>query len=522
MTKAEPRKTPAKISRREILQAGGAVAAWGLAGPSTAASNTNAKNIFTRIGVRPFINLTATYTINGGALSLPEVKQAMEEASHYPVNLDELMEKVGEQLAQLLGCESGIVTAGCAAALVHATAACVAGSDPEKMLQLPNLQGLKDQVIMPRQSRNVYDHAIRTVGVKIVEVESREEFHAALSERTAMIAVLGTGQAKASIRLEEMAEAAHKAGVPVLVDAAAELPVVPNPYLSRGADLVGYSGGKFLRGPQCAGLLLGRKDLVRAAWLNSSPHHALGRAMKVGKEEIMGMLAAVEVWRHKYDLQAEYQKWETWYAHISKVVTQVPGVQTQVKPPAGASPFPVMEVAWDPQRIGVAAEEVGRSLREGEPRIVSHAEGDGHSFIIRPVAMKEGEYRIVAERLQAIFRQAPSGKSPQPLRPPAVDLAGGWEVKLEFVGAPTVHEMLLETHGNQISGTHLGRISKGELAGTIDGQQIALRSSLPYEGTRLVYEFSGLAGSGGMSGEVSVGEYGRAQWSARKKLTEAG
>ena len=228
----------------------------------------------------------------------------MEEASHYPVNLDELMEKVGDRLAELLGCEWGIVTSGCAAALVHATAACVAGADPEKMLQLPNLQGLKDEVIMPKQSRNVYDHAIRHVGLKIIEVSSREEFHAALNDRTALIAVLGTGEAKGAVRLEEMAEAGRKRGVPILVDAAAELPVVPNPYLSRGADLVGYSGGKFLRGPQCAGLLLGRKDLVRAAWLNSSPHHGFGRAMKVGKEEVMGMLAAIEVWKNKVDLKA--------------------------------------------------------------------------------------------------------------------------------------------------------------------------------------------------------------------------
>ncbi len=486
-----------------------------LSAPAPAAKSADG-NIYTRIGVRPFINLTATYTINGGALALLEVRQAMEEASHHPVNLDELMGKVAERLAQLLGCEWGIVTAGCAAALAHATAACVAGADPEKMQQLPNLQGLKDQVIMPKQSRNIYDHAIRSVGVKIIEVDSPEEFHAALGQRTAVIALLGTGEARGRIRLEEMAAAGRKAGVPVLVDAAAELPLVPNPYLSRGADLVAYSGGKFLRGPQCAGLLLGRKDLVRAAWLNSSPHHAFGRSMKVGKEEIMGMLAAIEVWSRKYDLQAEYRQWEGWYAHISEKIAPVPGVQTKVLPPAGASPYPVLEVAWDPEPIGWTAGEVGRLLREGEPRIVSHAEGEGHSFLIRPVAMKAGEYKLVAQRLLEVFRQAPKSKASPTLRPPAADLAGEWEVELEFVVGSTRHKLFLETNGNRVTGRHSGRTAVGELRGAIDGDQLSLRSRLPYEGTRLAYEFTGSVGRDRMSGEVALGEYGRARWTAQR------
>jgi len=516
MTRPASNRLPARLSRREVFQAGGLATAWSLLGSPVTPPKITGSNIYTRIGVRPFINLTATYTINGGALSLPEVKQAVEEASHYPVNLDELMEKVGERLATLLGCEWGIVTSGCAAALVHATAACVAGADPEKMLQLPNLQGLRDEAIMLRQSRNVYDHAIRNVGVKIVEVSSPEEFHAALSERTALMVVLGTGEAKGSVRLEEMAKAGRNRAIPILVDAAAELPVVPNPYLSRGADLVGYSGGKILRGPQCAGLLLGRKDLVRAAWMNSSPHHALGRPMKVGKEEVMGMLTAIELWRNKIDLKAEYQKWESWYAHISKTITQVPGIQTLVKPPAGASPFPVLELTWDPQRIGMTAEEVGHRLLEGEPRIMSHAEGPGHSFLIRPVAMKEGEYRIVAERLHDVFRRAPKAQPPKALRPPAVDVAGRWELRISFVNGSVVHQCLLETQNNAITGNHVGRIAKGDLAGTIDGDSISFRSVLPYESARLVYEFTGRVDVREMYGDVTIGEYGSGKWSAKR------
>lgn len=515
MTRPASKRLSAKLSRREVFQAGGMATAWTLLGSSPSLAKADGGNVYTRIGVRPFINLTATYTINGGALSRPEVKRAMEEASHYPVNLDELMEKVGERLSELLGCEWGIVTSGCAAALVHATAACVAGADPEKMLQLPNLEGLKSEVIMLRQSRNVYDHALRHAGLKIIEVGSREEFHAALNDRTALIGVLGTGEAKGSVRLEEMAESGRKRGIPILVDAAAELPVVPNPYLSRGADLVGYSGGKFLRGPQCAGLLLGRKDLVRAAWLNSSPHHGFGRPMKVGKEEVMGMLAAIEAWK-KIDLKAEYQKWEDWYAHISKMLAQLPGIQTQVRPPAGASPFPILELTWDPHQIGWTAEEVGRQLLEGKPRIMSHAEGPGHSFVIRPVAMKEGEYRSVSERLHEVFRSAPKAQPTKTLRPPTLNVAGRWELKIDFVSGSVVHQWLLESKGNAITGNHAGRITKGELTGTIDGEKILFRSVLPYESARLVYEFTGTAQASVMSGEVSLGEYGRGHWSAKR------
>jgi len=504
------------LTRREVFRAGGGGTALGLLAGSPAAAASDS-NIYTRIGVRPFINLTATYTINGGTLTLPEVKRAMEEASHYPVNIDELMDKVGERLAQLLGGEWGMVTAGCAAALAHATAACVAGADPERMQQLPNLEGLRDEVIAPRQSRHVYDHAIRSVGVRIVEVDSREEFYAALGRRTAMIAVLGTGEARGKVRLEELVEAGRKWDAPVLVDAAAELPLVPNPYLSRGADMVAYSGGKILRGPQCAGLLLGRKDLVRAAWLNSSPHHAFGRSMKVGKEEIMGMLAAIEYWRGKRDIQAEYREWESWYAFISERISAISGVRTAVLPPAGASPFPVLRVDWDPEKIDLTAGELGRLLLEGEPRIMSHAEGEGYGFVIRPAAMKPGEYKLVARRLEELLRGAAArGAKPAPA-PAAADVAGRWEVEIEFLRGTARHRMFLETSGSRVTGTHFGRAISGELRGILDGDRIRFRSELPYEGTRLSYAFAGSISGDRIFGEVGLGEYGGARFTARRQ-----
>jgi len=510
-----------KLSRRDIFRAGaltavaGAVPASKAAAPATPATN-RAANLYTRIGVRPFINCTATYTINSGTLTLPEVKEAMDEASRYSVNIDELMEKVGERLAKLLGAEFGIVTAGAAAALTHATAASIAGADPEKMQQLPDLTGLKNEVITPRWSRNVYDHAIRMVGVKMIEIESREELDAAFGKRTAMVAVLGSSEPRGKVRLEEIAEAAHKHGVPVLVDAAAELPTPPNAFLSRGADMVAYSGGKIIRGPQCSGLLLGRKDLVKAAWINSSPHHAFGRAMKVGKEEIMGQLAAIEFWVGKRSLQAEYREWEGWYDHISKVLTRLPGIKTEMRGPAGASPFPVMNVDWDPEKYRLTGEELFELLLNGDPRIMSHAGGGGHAFLIRPVSMQAGDEKLVANRLYEVFRGAAGSRPPAAPAPAAHSVAGRWDVDVRFVSGASRHTLYLEADGNKVTGTHHGRRLQGDVSGSIDGDRVRLRSGFRYEGASLSYQFQGKLAADAMEGEVDLGEYGKAQFTARR------
>ena len=267
------------VNRRDVFSAAGLLAA------GSPAAMAQAPDVYRRLDVRPFINTTATLTINGGSRTLPEVIAAMEQAAQFHVNLDELMERASARLSEILQVPWALVTSGAAAALTHATAACIVGADPEKMQQLPDLRGLKNQVIMPRESRNVYDHATRTLGVEIVEVNSAAELESALGPRTAMIQILGEHFGEAKFGLKEVAPIAKKAGVPILVDAAADYLITPNPYLALGADLVAYSGGKILRGPQGAGMLLGRKDLVRAAWANSAPHHAFGRAMKVSKEE---------------------------------------------------------------------------------------------------------------------------------------------------------------------------------------------------------------------------------------------
>jgi D-glucosaminate-6-phosphate ammonia-lyase len=509
-------------NRRDVFRLGGmatagVIAGVDLAGAHAAAPSSAAEGaeVYTRIGVRPFINLTGTLTINGGALSLPEVREAAHQAAGHAVNLDELMERVGARISELMGCEGAIVTAGAAAALTHATAACIAGADPELIQQLPDLTGLKDEVIIPRESRNVYDHAFRTLGVRMMEVNTPAEFHAALGPRTAMVAVLGTGEAGGPLRLEEMAAAARKAGVPLIVDAAAELPQRPNPYLSRGADLVAYSGGKVVRGPQCAGLLLGRKDLVWAAFMNSAPHHAFGRMMKVGKEEIMGMLAAVETLMAR-GIEEDYRRWRSWLQEISDAVTQVPGVRTELHDPAGASPFPTMMVEWDPERVGITAGEVYEQLMDGEPRIQSHASGEGYSFRVRPPAMRPGDAALAARRIAEVLANAPRGVSAKPLARPVADLTGRWDVDVEYTRGKARHRLFLDMHGNQLEGTHLGRRLQGALSGTVDGDRVRMRSSLPFEGTRVGFAFDGQAGEESMQGQVSLGEYGQARWTARR------
>lgn len=511
-------------SRRDLVRAGGLATASGMlagiradaaASPASSAAALPSPDVYTRIGVRPFINLTGTLTINGGALSLPEVREASGRAAAHAVDIDELMEKAGARIAELLGTEGAIVTCGAAAALTQATAACVAGTDPELMQQLPDLTGLKDEVIILKESRNVYDHAFRTLGVRMVEVDSIDGFHAALGHRTAMVAVLGTGEARGPVRLEHVVAAARPAGVPVIVDAAAELPTRPNAYLTRGADLVAYSGGKTLRGPQCAGLLLGRKDLVWAAFMNGSPHHAFARMMKVGKEEIVGMLAAVEVFASR-GFDADFKQWKSWLQEMSDLVMRVPGVTTRMQEPEGASPYPTMVVEWDPQRIGITAGEVYGKLMAGEPRIVSHAAGDGSSFRVRPPSIREGDQLLAGRRIADVLRTAPKPAAKGTPAAPAADASGRWEVDVQYSCGSARHRLTLVASGNRIDGTHIGRKLEGVVSGTIDGSSICLRSSLPIQGTRLSYQFDGTITGKTMEGTLHLGEYGAARWAARR------
>ncbi|MCB0686560.1 MAG: aminotransferase class V-fold PLP-dependent enzyme, partial [Saprospiraceae bacterium] len=290
------------------------------------------ENIYDTIGVETIINCRGTFTILGGSVERPEVSKAMEAATGYFVQYDELAYGIGRRLSEITKCEWGMVSAGCAAGLKHFTAACVTGGNPEKLIRIPDLSGFeKTEVIIPRHSRNVYDHAIRNIGVKVISVETPEELASAISERTALIYIVtGPSNDKGQpLSLEAIAEIAKPKGVPILADAAAENLTIPPVHLARGATVVAYSGGKAICGPQCAGLLFGDKKILMAAWQASAPHHGPGRDNKVGKEEMLGMLAAVEAWT-KRDHDAEWKQWLAWLDIIDKKLTSVSGVSSEV------------------------------------------------------------------------------------------------------------------------------------------------------------------------------------------------
>jgi L-seryl-tRNA(Ser) seleniumtransferase len=376
-------------------------------------------NIYARIGVRPFINARGTWTYLSGSLELPEVRAAKHQASLHFVDVFELQRAVGKRLAELSGAESGLVTSGAAGAMAAATAACIAGADPARVWQLPDTTGLKSEVIM-FGGRSAFDNAIRLAGGKLVVVRTHDELKGAINSNTAMIYTTALGE-----RLQKAFDIAKAAHVPLLLDDAAGIPPIDNLkiYAKMGLDLYCFSGGKGLCGPQCSGLLLGRKDLIEAALANSNPWEgAVCRAMKVGKEEIMGCLAAVEAWT-KMDLGALDRQWGERVKRIQKLVDTVPDVQTKIEIPQGGNRYPTLVVTWDADKWGFTVADCDRKLREGEPRIeVLTANnpslvpavigGDrktprrNDAIRIISMTLQPGEDLIVGQRLRQILNEA--------------------------------------------------------------------------------------------------------------------
>jgi len=521
-------------SRRELFRRGGLLAAAQAFGGhiqrASAAALDIGANLYQSIGVRPILNARGTFTIITGSLTLPEVKHAMDEASRHFVQMDELMEGVSKRLADLTGAEWGIITAGCCAALTHCTAAAIAGNNPERMQRLPDLTGLKNEVIIPAYSRNVYDHAIRMLGVKIIEVHQPAQLESSFNDRTAMVYILGGPGDDGPLGTRVIAEVAKRKNVPVIVDAAAEiLTVNPNVHLQRGATAVAYSGGKCIRGPQAAGLLLGEKNWLQAAWANSAPHHAFGRSLKVGKEEIMGMLAAVEMWM-KRDHQAEWRAWEEWLNHIATSVKRIDGVTTEVTQPDQdlSNRSPRLAIHWDGARPNITGQELSKLVLDTDPRIVvagarGNRDGDkASSVFIIPYMMLPGDDKVVAERLYAVLANPPKFPDPEPAPSPSVTVSGQWDARLEFGRGSANHTIVLEQDGAKLVGTHHGEFYQGDLSGTVSGNQVRFRTSNRAEGTELSYEFTGVVDGGKITGTVNLGEYGKTTWIGQKHKYQAG
>ena len=383
------------------------------------------QNIYTRLGVKTVINCRGTWTYLSGSLEFPEVRQAQLEAAEHFVNMLELQRAVGKRLSDLTGAESGIVTSGSAGAMAAATAGCMAGTDDKYIWQLPDTTGLKHDVIMVG-GRSAFDSAIRLTGAKLVLVYSPEELANAINDNTAMIYTTDLGD-----KLQKSLSIAKEHKIPTLLDDAAGIPPVDNAklYARMGIDLYCFSGGKGLRGPQCSGLLLGRKDLIEAALLNSAPREgAVCRPMKVGKEEIIGCLTALETWL-KVDEKKLYAEWNERIDRIRKLVETVPGVKTDTFIPDDGNRYPTLRVYWDQQGWRYQIADCVQELRSGDP-VIEVLGADNPSLVkavregnpnpkpnrkelkqpdhIELVSMtiKPGEEIIVGQRLRAILGAA--------------------------------------------------------------------------------------------------------------------
>ncbi|HJT46378.1 MAG TPA: aminotransferase class V-fold PLP-dependent enzyme [Chthoniobacterales bacterium] len=390
---------------------------------ATAVGKDPRRNIYTELGVKTIINCRGTWTYLSGSLEFPEVRQAELEAAKYFVNMFDLQRGVGRRLAELTGAESGIVTSGSAGAMAAATAACIAGTDDKKIWQLPDTTGLKHEVVMVG-GRSAFDSAIRLAGGKLVLVYSPEELANAINENTAMIYTTDLGD-----KLQKELNVAKDHKVPMLLDDAAGIPPVENAklYAKMGIDLYCFSGGKGLCGPQCTGLLLGRKDLIEAALMNSNPREgAVCRPMKVGKEEIIGCLTSLETWL-KLDLKELNAEWNARIDKIRKLVDTVPGVRTDVYIPDDGNRYPTLRIYWDTQAWSYGIEDCVNELRAGDP-VIEVLGADNPSLVtavregnpnptrkerkapdhIELVSMtiKPGEEIIVGQRLRAILRAA--------------------------------------------------------------------------------------------------------------------
>lgn len=386
-------------------------AAAGVALPfSTAAASPEPKatkrDLFKELGVTPVINASVTMTFLSGSLMLPEVLDAINSTSHDFANMFDLQDKVGAKIAEMLHCEAAMVTSGAACAMLLGTAACITGTDPKKIKDLPNYSGGRPEVIMQNSHRYLFDQAITTTGAKIVEVEGPAEMEKAFNSNTVM-ALFFNAADKSSVTHEQFISISKSHNIPCFVDAAADVPPVENLYKFQkmGFDLITFSGGKMIRGPQSAGLLFGRKDLIEAAKLNHSPHEApIGRPMKVNKEEMFGMYAALKSY-----LERDHKKeWEDWMARtrrIGSILEKIPTVKTETKVPEGqANIFPSLMVHWDESKIKTTPKEVVTALKNGTPSIVANSRES--ALTIGVVLLRPDQVDVVAKRVKEILEQA--------------------------------------------------------------------------------------------------------------------
>lgn len=397
-----------KIHRRHLLGAGALALA---AGPAAARTKPLYNDsVYTRLlGVRPLLTCRGHTTIYGGSLMPPEVLRAMAEANDQFVDMYELNEAAGRRIAEIMKTEAALVTAGSFSAMLLGAAACLTGKDREKIEALPHPTWTKRECLILKDHRVVYDRAYRAAGMTLIEVAGREQLLQAIGPKTAMIGGLGSVErgGKAGVVMpQELIQIGKQAGVPVLIDAASELPPVASltRYSAMGADLTVISGGKGLQGPQSTGILAGRRDLVEAAALNHSPNANIGRGMKVGKEEIVGLVAAVNRYV-ELDHEAVMEAWNKKARYLADQLKDVPGLRPEYR--VNAYGFGEMRLTWDRKIIPLTGLEAFRRLMSGEPRILYYEDQEGGTFQTR--CMKDGDEILAARRLRQFFTEEARG-----------------------------------------------------------------------------------------------------------------
>ncbi|MBI3697877.1 MAG: aminotransferase class V-fold PLP-dependent enzyme [Acidobacteria bacterium] len=391
-------------TRRGLLQ--GLLGLWPFS--KLPAATKRSRGIYEELGVRPVVNCKGAYTMIGASKQWPELHAAMAEASQNFVFLEELQEKIGERLSKLIGSESAMITTGAAGAITLGTCAALTGVDEERVRHLPDLTGMKSEVLIQKKHRNNFDHAVRNTGVKLVEVETKDELQAAVNERTAMLYYLGGSgrwDDETTISLEDCLAIGKKAGFPVMVDAANLLPPWENvqKLAAMGVELICISGGKHMRGPQCSGILAGRRDLIKAALLNSSPNEdALGRPMKVGREEMIGVWLAAEKYA-KLDFAAIDRQNVEQAEYAVRELKKIRGLEISLAPYEKSRRVQRVVVEWDEQKLGITGDECERQLLAGEPRIaILRNKPQGVVFVF--FLGDPGDEKLVARRMKEIFR----------------------------------------------------------------------------------------------------------------------
>jgi uncharacterized pyridoxal phosphate-dependent enzyme len=364
-------------------------------------------NVYEELGVTTVINGQGTMTVLGGSLARPEVEAVMALAGQHFCSIPDLEVAAGKRIAEMLKLPEGytaLVTSGAAAAMQSGLAGILTGDNPKFIEQLPDITGMKSEVIIQKSHRNPFDHQLRATGAKLVVIETTDELRKAVNPQTAMLHFTNFANVSGQIKVDEWAKLGKELNIPTFIDAAADTPPVSHlwDYANMGYDLSAFSGGKAIRGPQCAGLLIGRKDLVANALLNNSPHEdTLGRSAKVGKEEIIGMVKALELYLNE-DHEALNKEWQRRLESISAQITRIPGVTTTYSVPDVANHVPHMDIKWDPSHISLDPKEAYKTLRGGEPSIVLASNPNGlgmNSFMLQP-----GEEKIIADHLVQLFR----------------------------------------------------------------------------------------------------------------------